>query len=111
MAFTKVCELDELWEGEMESFEVDGHDVLLVSPEGGGVRAFQGICPHQDIPLVEGKFDGKMVVCRAHQWVFDGRTGQGVNPADCRLAEYPVRIDGDDVLVDVAAASPLFAHT
>lgn len=111
MAFVKVCKLDDLWEGEMQAFEVNGHEVLLVSPEGGEIRAFQGICPHQDIPLVEGKFDGKVVICRAHQWVFDGRTGHGINPADCRLAEYPVKIEGEDILVDTEDVTPLFAHT
>ena len=80
MAFTKVCKLDDLWEGEMEAFEIDGHEILLVSPEGGEIRAFQGVCPHQDIPLVEGKFDGKVIVCRAHQWIFDGASGKGINP-------------------------------
>ncbi len=111
MAFIKVCNLDDLWEGEMASFEVNGHEVLLVSPEGSDVRAFQGVCPHQDIPLVEGTFDGKVVICRAHQWVFDGCTGESINPANCRLAEYPVRIDGENVLVDTDGVTPVFAQT
>lgn len=76
MAFRKVCTLDDLWEGEMASFDVEGHEVLLVWPEGGDVRAFQGVCPHQDIPLEEGKFDGKVIMCRAHQWTFDAGTGR-----------------------------------
>lgn len=95
----------------MESFEVNGHEVLLVSPVDGGIRAFQGACPHQDIPLVEGKFDGKVVICRAHQWVFDGCTGEGINPANCRLAEYPVKVEGEVVLVDTDGVKPLFAQT
>ncbi len=41
--------------------------------------------------------------------VFDAATGLGVNPGNCRLAEYPVRIDGDDVFVDTAGITPLFA--
>jgi toluene monooxygenase system ferredoxin subunit len=110
MAFTKVCKLDDLWEGEMESFEIGGQEVLLVSPEGGEVRAFQGVCPHQDIPLVEGKFDGKVIVCRAHQWIFDGATGKGINPGDCKLAEYPVRIEDGEIYVDTEGVKPLFAH-
>lgn len=111
MGFRKVCTLDDLWEGEMESFSVDGHEVLLVCGEGGGIKAFQGICPHQDIPLVEGQFDGKKVICRAHLWQFDACTGKGINPDDCALAEYPVRVDGDEVLVDIEGVEPLFAHT
>ncbi|MER2538097.1 MAG: Rieske 2Fe-2S domain-containing protein [Azonexus sp.] len=111
MGFKKVCTLDDLWEGEMESFEIDGQEILLVCAEGGDIKAFQGICPHQDIPLIEGSFDGKKLVCKAHLWQFDACTGKGINPADCALAEYPVKVDGDDVLVETEGVTPLFAHT
>ena len=111
MSFTKVCSLDDLWEGEMEAFTVNQQEILLVCAEGGEVKAFQGICPHQDIPLVDGKFDGTKIICRAHLWQFDAGTGQGINPDDCALASYPVRIDGDDVLVSTEGVEPLFAHT
>ena len=95
MSFTKVCSLDDLWEGEMEAFTVNQQEILLVCAEGGEVKAFQGICPHQDIPLVDGKFDGTKIICRAHLWQFDACTGKGINPDDCALADYPVRIDGE----------------
>lgn len=111
MAYQKACTLDDVWEGEMAEFEVGGQPVLLVALDGGEVRAFQGMCPHQDIPLCEGRFDGKVLMCRAHQWTFDARTGVGLNPGDCRLAVYPVKVDGDDVLVDVQGVQPLFAHS
>lgn len=111
MAFTKVCTLEDVWEGEMECYEVDGQEVLLVGLEGGDVKAFQAVCPHQDIPLVEGQFDGKQLICRAHQWVFDACTGAGINPGDCRLASYPIKIEGEAVYVDTADVKPLFAHT
>jgi toluene monooxygenase system ferredoxin subunit len=111
MAYEKACTLDDVWEGEMTEAEIGGQVVLLVGLQGGEVRAFQGMCPHQDIPLCEGKFDGSTLMCRAHQWTFDARTGIGINPGDCRLAEYPVKLDGDDVLVDVHGVQPLFAHS
>ncbi len=93
MTFVKVCELDDLWEGEMGAFEVNEHKVLLVSPEGGEICAFQGICPHQQIPLIDGHFDGKLVTCKAHQWVFDGTTGKGVGPAYVdKVARVGIRV-------------------
>ncbi|MBL8492003.1 MAG: Rieske 2Fe-2S domain-containing protein [Rhodocyclaceae bacterium] len=110
MAFRKVSTLDELWEGDMLEVEADGHDVLLVWPEGGEVQAFQAVCPHQDIPLAEGKFDGRVVMCRAHQWTFDGSSGEGINPGNCKLARYPVKLEGDAILVDTEGVQPLFAH-
>ncbi len=33
MAFQRVCSLDNLWEGEMEVFEVDGEGVNLDDAE------------------------------------------------------------------------------
>lgn len=111
MTFKKVCTLDDVWEGEMMEFKVDQHVIVLMGLEEGEITAFQGMCPHQDIRMAEGKFDGKSLMCRAHQWTFNARTGLGINPSDCRLAQYPIKIDGDDVLVDVDGVQPLFAHT
>ena len=111
MSFTRVCAVEDVWEGDMEAFTVNDQEILLVCADGGEIKAFQGMCPHQDIPLVEGKYDGKTVTCRAHLWQFDACSGAGVNPADCRLACYPVRIEGDDVLVDTEGIEPVFAHT
>jgi len=111
MAYQRVGSTEDLWEGEMLEVEVGEHTLLLVWPEGGELRAFQGVCPHQDIALAEGKFDGKVLMCRAHQWTFDARTGAGINPGDCRLAEYPVKLDGDNILVSVEGVTPLFAHS
>lgn len=111
MAFTKVCTIDDVWEGEMEAFTVNGHEIVLVCAEGGAIKAFQGMCPHQDIALAEGKLDGKRLICRAHLWQFDVTTGKGVNPDDCALAEYPVRVVGDDIYVETDGIKPLFAHT
>lgn len=111
MSFTKVCSLDDVWEGEMEAFSVNGHDVLLVCAEGGDIKAFQGICPHQDIPLIDGKFDGTKIICRAHLWQFNACNGKGINPDDCALAQYPVKVEGEEVFVETEGVTPLFAHT
>ena len=111
MAFKKVCALSDLWEGDMSAFEVDGQDVLVIWPEGEEEpRAFQGECPHQAILLSEGEFDGKILTCRAHHWQFDAASGTGVNPNDCKLARYPLKIDGDDIYVDVEGIETLHAH-
>lgn len=99
--FVDVCEVEDLWDGEMENFEVRGKDVVLLKHEGQ-FFAFQGTCPHQDIPLVEGKFEKGVLTCRAHLWQFDASTGMGINPSNCRLKRYPVRIAGETVQVGPA---------
>ena len=100
MPFRKICDLDDLWEGEMKAFEVDGEDVLLVYPSDGEVVAIQTECPHQSVPLSEGEFDGSVLVCRAHQWEFDPATGEGLNPTDCRLKRYRTKIEDESIFVN-----------
>jgi toluene monooxygenase system ferredoxin subunit len=49
-------------------------------------------------------------MCRAHQWTFDANTGKGINPGGCRLAEYALKVEGDDIFVAVEGVEPLFAN-
>jgi toluene monooxygenase system ferredoxin subunit len=82
---------DELWDGEMAAFPVDGEDILLIRLDGE-YHAYDGDCPHQSTPLVEGELTGTTLVCRAHEWIFDARTGHGINPAAARLERHQVRV-------------------
>jgi toluene monooxygenase system ferredoxin subunit len=109
MAFKEVCKLDDLWEGEMQSFMVDGQEVLVIRADGGLVQAVQGTCPHQEIPLVEGALQGRTLMCRAHLWQFDIGSGQSINPEGCRLSLYPVRVERDAIFVDVEGIEPFYS--
>lgn len=100
MTFRRVARADDLWDGEMVSVNVGGVPVLLVNL-GGEVRAYDDRCPHQGVSLGEGRLEGHVLKCAAHHWCFDARTGQGVNPRRAVLRPLPVRVEGDDILVDV----------
>ncbi|WP_377645392.1 Rieske 2Fe-2S domain-containing protein [Oryzobacter terrae] len=103
--------LDDLWEGDMESFQVGDREILLVHLEGGDVIATQAICPHQQIELVEGELKNGELMCKAHLWRFDLKTCTGINPGHARLARYPVKLDGDSVYVDPEGDTPKIAHS
>ena len=109
MAFKKACILDDISEGDMETFDVDGTEVLLVHVKEEGIYAVQAQCPHQEVDLVEGDLDGRVLTCMMHLWEFDVVAGKGVNPDDAEIAQYPVKIEGDDVLVDVEGIEPKHA--
>lgn len=112
MAFEKICTLDDVWEGEMAGFRTaNGTEVLLAVLAGGEVRAVQSRCPHQDFSLLQARLEDHKLTCRAHLWSFDLRTGKGINPADCALAVYPTRVEGDDVFIDVEGIVPRHSHT
>ena len=98
----KLCRLQDLKEGEMTAFDLGAREVIVLWPAGGEPRAYDGACPHQGISLGFGEFDGRLLVCGAHQWSFDASTGQGVMPPDCRLKALALRIEGGDVMLGEA---------
>lgn len=105
MAFQRAASLDELWSGEAVGVTVEGQNVLLVNHEGT-VRAYEDRCRHRSVRLSGGKLDGTTLVCPAHGWSYDVRTGAGVNPEHTQLTTFPVRVEGGLVLVDVHASVP-----
>lgn len=97
--YQKVCDLDDVWEGEMDVFEVNGQEVLIVHIEGGEVKAFNPVCPHQEQALIDGDFENCIITCPAHLWQFNASTGDGVNPEGVALTSYPVKIENGTVFV------------
>ena len=96
ITYHEACGVDDLWIGDMDAFAISGKQILLINAEGV-FKAYANICPHQEIPLVEGKLEGCVLTCRAHLWKFDVTTGLSINPKNKNLVEYPVRINGDVV--------------
>ena len=92
--------LDDLWEGEICAAIVDGVDVVLCNVDGD-VFAYEDRCPHLGNPLSKGALSDVVLTCAAHEWAFDARTGCGVNPATACLRRFPVRLEGDTILVKV----------
>jgi cytochrome P450/nitrite reductase/ring-hydroxylating ferredoxin subunit len=83
----------------------DGVELVLVR-SNQGIRAYDARCPHQGTLLSEGEVvDGKLV-CRGHGWRFDLASGQCSTQAQVCLRSFPVKTDGQDVLVRLELKGP-----
>jgi nitrite reductase (NADH) small subunit len=85
--------------GKVGQYEAAGVDVC-VSNVGGELRAMDNWCPHRHGPLGEGWLEEGRVVCPWHAWGFDTATGDCAEER-AHVAVFPVKVDGDDVLVDI----------
>ncbi len=101
VAFKRVAALTEIPKGR-------GLRVLLGELEIGLYRvgedyfAMDNVCPHAGYPLCEGELEGSTIMCPGHAWVFDVQSGLAAGEVEeTPLTRYPVRVDGDDVLIDV----------
>jgi nitrite reductase (NADH) small subunit len=86
---------------------------------GGDLYAFHNMCPHQFGPACAGPVggkvicnsdtgwqmdfvrDGEILVCPWHGMEFDLKTGQCLTLKQMRLRSFPIRVDGDEILVKV----------
>jgi toluene monooxygenase system ferredoxin subunit len=104
VSFVRAASATDLWIGELRGVVVDGTPVLLVRLAEDDVRAYEDRCAHKGVALSAGRLAGTVLTCSSHEWQYDVATGGGVNPARACLRAFPVRVSGDDVLVDVAEA-------
>lgn len=107
--YVEVIEESELWDGEMEAYDIGDAEVLLVKVDGQ-VHAFDGICPHQSVSLVEGQLEGKVLTCRAHEWSFNVETGNSVNPVGERMTRHDIKV-GEDGMIRVRLCPRMFAKS
>ncbi len=99
--WVKLCGRDELpREAEAKEFCVRGH-TLCVAVLNGKPLALDNVCPHRGGPLAEGTIKHGKIVCPWHQWEFDLATGQATKAASVKAMAYPLRLHGDDVLVEI----------
>jgi 3-phenylpropionate/trans-cinnamate dioxygenase ferredoxin component len=93
-----LCKLSELIEKHGKRFIVDDVEVAVFKIDGE-VFAIGNVCPHQHTALLyDGFVENGCVVCPAHGWIFDLRTGK--QPSGSRgVDSYPVIIENDEVYI------------
>ncbi len=97
--FVKVASRSDVPPGEARVFTVNGRRLALCHVEGE-FFAIDDVCTHDAGPLGEGDLDGYAIECPRHGARFDVRTGRVLAlPAPRPVATYPVKVEGEDVLV------------
>jgi toluene monooxygenase system ferredoxin subunit len=89
-----VCRVADVPENALRECQAEGGLRLVVANAGGEFFGFQAVCPHQDVPLCEGLFDGSVLTCHMHLWQWDIRTGAPLGLAEAPLQRYPLAVEG-----------------
>ena len=86
--------------GQVMEAEVRGVGVCLANVSGE-LSALDNVCPHRQGPLGQGWVEGEAVVCPWHSWAFNAKTGVAEYPEGERVGSFAVRVEGEDVLVEI----------
>lgn len=90
--------------GKKLCVSVAGREILLCRT-ADGFFAIANMCSHAEATLDSGRMRGHRILCPLHGAAFDVRDGKALSPpAIAPIATYPVRVEGDNVLVAIPPA-------
>jgi 3-phenylpropionate/trans-cinnamate dioxygenase ferredoxin subunit len=101
--YVRLCGRDDIEPGTARRFDVGLLRIALVRIEDE-VYAIGDRCSHEDYSLSEGEVltEECEIECWKHGSTFDLRTGEPQTlPATNPVPVYAVRVDGDDVMVEL----------
>ncbi|WP_375057503.1 non-heme iron oxygenase ferredoxin subunit [Zobellella sp. DQSA1] len=102
MNWVSICKLGDISDESPLAVKVGNKEIGVFRVEGR-LHAIEDICPHAYALLTEGFIEGRTVECPLHEAIFDIPTGKLQSGPGCRdLHIYEVRVDGDDVLLNMA---------
>ena len=88
--------------GESKCYALDGVTSIIVFNVKGKFYALENKCSHVGAPLSEGTLSKTTLTCAFHGAQFDVTTGTVLAwPATKNVKSYPVRIENDELQVDV----------
>ena len=105
VALVKVCAVSDVPEGGVRRFVVETHEIAVVNLGEEGFRALGDVCSHAQAYLHEGEVDAdfEAIECPRHGSTFDLSTGKPRSlPATLPVPAYDVKVEGDDVLIEVS---------
>jgi nitrite reductase (NADH) small subunit len=86
--------------GEAREFAC-GDKMVCVANIDGTLAAMDNVCLHRGGPLGQGMVDGGKVICPWHGWEYDTKTGEASHNPSAKVAVYPIKVEGEDVLVEI----------
>ena len=99
MHYTHLASMKDLQVRKLICAKSDTYRILIALAEGQ-VYAVDDMCTHEDASLSKGSLHGDCVKCPLHGSRFRLASGEALDePAEEALNTYPVKLDGDDILV------------
>lgn len=99
-----VCKTSDIPSDGMRTYEAAGGLKVLIANAGDSYYAYQSTCPHQDVCLGEGFYDGSLLTCHQHLWQWDIATGEARGLAEAPLQGYEVKVEEGEIFVMRASA-------
>ena len=78
-----------------------GAKTICVANVNGAYSAVDNVCLHRGGPLGQGMIEAGKIVCPWHGWAWDPKTGAADQNPSLKIAVYPLKIENDEVLIEI----------
>jgi len=100
--WVRACSMDDVEQEDVIRFDHDGQTFVIIRSPDDEFFCMDGICSHEHVHLADGLVMDDVIECPKHNAQFDYKTGEAVRaPACIDLKTFAVKIEGDDVFIDV----------
>lgn len=98
--WVRACARDDIDTEDLIRFDHGDRTFAIYRSPDDEFYCTDGLCTHEAVHLADGLVMEHVVECPGHNGQFDYRTGDPRRAPACdRLQTYPVRVEGDDVLI------------
>ncbi len=103
LTWVAACHVTDIPSPGARCLRTSQGNIALFRTGDGELFALEDRCPHRGGPLSQGMVFGQRVACPMHGMVFDLASGAAVAPDSGEVRRYPVRCEGERVLVGLPA--------
>jgi len=95
----RIAQTGEVFPGKTRIIQAGKKELVLCNVDGV-YYCIDNVCTHDEGPLGEGELMGDIIECPRHGAQFNVKTGEVMAmPAVVPISTYPVRVEGDQVVV------------
>lgn len=100
MPWITACHADDIETEDVIRWDHSGRTYAIYRSLAGDFFCTDGLCTHENVHLADGLVIDFTIECPKHNGQFDFRSGDAKRSPACeKLATYPTKIEGTEVLV------------
>jgi 3-phenylpropionate/trans-cinnamate dioxygenase ferredoxin subunit len=97
-----ACGTEDVEVEDVTRFDHAGKTYAIYRSSDSEYFATDGLCTHEAVHLAGGYVEGSIIECPKHNGRFNYKTGEAkAAPVCIDLKTYPVRVEGDRVLLEL----------
>ena len=101
--WVRACAAGDIEQEGVIRFDHEAKTYAIYRSPDDGYFATDGLCTHEAVHLADGLVMDLTIECPKHNGAFDYTTGEAMGAPVCvNLRTYPVRVEGDAVLIKLA---------